>query len=306
MKMLLAWQSIFDDRVMLNLDRPQEKEITDAIDRSRKTVEDRIMDSYCWLLVPFQAGADPIQWEEYRLSGIEHIVQKASRKMKSDELIITQWSPYLLKMQLDKQLWQGKNYIVTKDLWGYLCQYCYLPRLKDAEVIYNTIRQGLMSDEYFGYAEGVDNSEKFISLSLGKVPFSINMQTGLLVRTDIAKQQIAEKQSQQEPSSDPNKPSEGGGEPTTQTPLPPSLPTKTQTKPIRFFASGKLDVGKAGSGAGKIDEEVLYHLTKLPGAQVEVRVDIQVKIPGGIPDDVLRTILENSKVLKLEAGMEDE
>jgi hypothetical protein len=52
--------------------------------------------------------------------------------------------------------------------------------------------------------------------------------------------------------------------------------------------------------AGTINAEVLQHLTKLTGAQVNITLDIQVTVPDGVPEDVARTIRENCRTLKFE------
>jgi hypothetical protein len=44
----------------------------------------------------------------------------------------------------------------------------------------------------------------------------------------------------------------------------------------------------------------VQHLTKLPGATVEVTIEVQAQIPGGAPDDVVRTISENCRTLKFK------
>ena len=69
----------------------------------------------------------------------------------------------------------------------------------------------------------------------------------------------------------------------------------------------KLDGSRLGRDAGKIAEEVLQYLSTLPGAEVEVRLEIQVRVPGGVGDDVVRTVSENARTLRfLNAGFERE
>ena len=51
--------------------------------------------------------------------------------------------------------------------------------------------------------------------------------------------------------------------------------------PRRFFGTVRLDPGRAGRDMGTVAEEVLQHLTTLPGAEVEVSVEISAKVPEG-------------------------
>ena len=68
----------------------------------------------------------------------------------------------------------------------------------------------------------------------------------------------------------------------------------------------KLDPLRIAREAGRISEEILVHLADLPGADSSVTLEIHVKVPGGISDDVVRVVSENAAVLKFEhAGFED-
>ncbi len=40
------------------------------------------------------------------------------------------------------------------------------------------------------------------------------------------------------------------------------------------------------------------HLNLLPGASVEVTMEIQAEIANGVPDNVVRTVTENCRTLK--------
>jgi hypothetical protein len=52
---------------------------------------------------------------------------------------------------------------------------------------------------------------------------------------------------------------------------------------------------------------VLQHLSSLVGADVDVTLDIQIRVPDGIPENVVRTVSENSRTLKFnQYGFEKE
>jgi hypothetical protein len=62
-----------------------------------------------------------------------------------------------------------------------------------------------------------------------------------------------------------------------------------------------------GRDAGKIAEEVIAHLVGLQGSTVQVTLEIEAEIPGGAPDNVVRTVTENSRTLKFTSqGFEGE
>lgn len=59
--------------------------------------------------------------------------------------------------------------------------------------------------------------------------------------------------------------------------------------------------------AGKIMEEVVKHLMVLQGASVQVTLEIQAAMPGGVPESTRRTGEENCRTLRFEGfGFEEE
>ena len=83
----------------------------------------------CWSpSQPDPLGA--IEFQTSKMSGDDNFYERATRRLKNDGLLIYQWSPNILRMELDKYIWgEGKSWeIKLKQLWEYLAQYCYLPR----------------------------------------------------------------------------------------------------------------------------------------------------------------------------------
>ena len=68
-------------------------------------------------------------------------------------------------------------------------------------------------------------------------------------------------------------------------------------QPKRFYGSVKLDALRLRRDTGQIADEVIQHFTSLVGAEVELNIEIQVRIPEGVPDNVVRTVTENCRVL---------
>ena len=73
------------------------------------------------------------------------------------------------------------------------------------------------------------------------------------------------------------------------------------TQPKRFHGSIEIDATRIGRDAGKIDEEVVSHLSGLVGAKIRVTLEIEAEIPSGAPDNVVRTVTENSRTLKFKS-----
>jgi hypothetical protein len=66
----------------------------------------------------------------------------------------------------------------------------------------------------------------------------------------------------------------------------------------RYYGTVVLDASRVGRDAGRIAEEVIAHLSSLIGAEVNVTLEIQATLPDGVPDNVVRTVTENSRTLK--------
>ena len=75
----------------------------------------------------------------------------------------------------------------------------------------------------------------------------------------------------------------------------------------RFYGTATLDSTRVGRDASRIADEVIAHLAGLLGAEVTVTLEIDANIPAGAPDNVVRTVTENSRTLKFKSqGFERE
>lgn len=304
----IAWKSIVTEKDELNLDGNQIREAQQNLDRSNHTVDLRINETYCWLMVPYIdqfGGMKTIQWEVSSISGgDDSIVSKAAKKMIQSEQIITNWAPALLLMQLDDLLWKDSNDIQIKNLWGYLSTYCYLPRLANYTVLEDTILRGLASDEYFALA-GAYSGSRYVDLKFNKTLMSIN-QSDLLVKAQVAMKQIVAEQKETPPQpggqpggEQPSPDGTPGGEPPAGpggTPGPGPQPTKDNT---HFFMSAKLDTTRVNRDVNNYVQEIIQHLMAVEGSDVELTLEVSVNAPNGIPSGTVRTVSENCRTLKI-------
>jgi hypothetical protein len=154
--------------------------------------------------------------------------------------------------------------------------------------------------ESFAYADSFDElAGRYRGLRCGPpVVASLDSTEGLLVKPDVAiKQQETEA---------PGKGTEGTGPP-APTPVPGKPdPVRPASLPQRFHGTVALDPTRVGRDAGRIAEEVIAHLVGLMGSEVAVTLEIEAKIPSGVPDNVVRTVTENSRTLKFASqGFEE-
>jgi predicted AAA+ superfamily ATPase len=299
-KMLLAWKSIKKDADVLNLDIAQRRETDEAITEKERSINELIQDAWCHLIVPTQEGTNDIILKDIKISGASNPVMKAIQRMKQDELLIEALSPKVLSMEMskkDQELWQGNNHISVRELWSYYTQYVYLHRLKNRDVLEKALEAGIRSGEYFAYAQGQTELDKYEGLFSSSDGFLQITLDGLIVKSDIARIQIGD----DEKKAGEYKPeSEEAQDNTTACEHSEEPAVEFAPKATHFYGSIKLEPTKLGTTAGIINTEILQHFKQLPGISIEVSLDIHVDIPNGIPDDIARIINENCSALKFD------
>lgn len=301
-KRFIGWHSIASDGKAgtIALDRGQQTQAESSRDEAGRAVEARMYDAYKWLLVPEQAGTEPIHWNVSSVIGASlasmgSLAQRASQKLVADGLLIPQWSPLLLKRELDEWIWKdGKPHVGLKQVWSYLATYLYFSRLRDVDVLRDAVKNGVRTRDYFGYADGVEG-ERYLGLVFGEPGRSIDVNdVSVLVRPEVAGAQVPEREPEAPPTPEP----EGPG---------PEPEPAGKAQPTRFYATAKLNPARMGSSAGQIGDEIVQHLNALVGADVDITIEIQAKVGDGIPDEVVRTVTENARTLKFDQfGFEEE
>jgi predicted AAA+ superfamily ATPase len=310
----LAWESVLDDQIALNLDPQQVKQAQTQKAAADGAIAARIPETYQWLLVPAQGvGAQaPITWEALRLTGTEPLAVRASKKLRNDELLLTAFAASRLRMELDRiPLWRGDS-VTIKQLAEDFARYLYLPRLADPAVLLHAIRDGVglltWPKDSFAYAESYDESaSRYRGLCGGRnLHVADHNVAGLLVKPEIALKQIdAETAAPGGTGTTVTTGSGGegtaGGEGETGGTQPPTV------RPKRFHGTVALDPTRMGRDAGRIADEVIAHLAGLVGATVSINLEIDANVPAGVPEQVVRVVTENGRTLKFRSqGFESE
>ena len=297
----LAWESILTDREQLDLSIHQIRQAETQRDDASSTVAERIPETYQWILLPTQASprARPV-WTAIRLSGSESLAERASRKLKRDEILITSLAGSRLKMELDRvPLWRG-GHVQVKQLIEDFARYIYLPRLKSPEVVLEAIKDGAKLLDWhqdgFAYADSYDEGkERYRGLRVMElIELSDADAPGLLVKPDVARKQLDERDAPEPPLGPPEGPEPPGPGPG------PDPPPQPKGRPKRFHGRVSLDAARVGLDASRIAEEVIAHLTGQVGADLSVALEIEAVIPDGAPDHVVRTVTENARTLKFD------
>jgi predicted AAA+ superfamily ATPase len=313
----LAWQSIMEEKDLLDLSPHQVKQAETQKGSTDSAVNARIPETYQWLLVPTQqTPQSAIEWQPFRLTGQDSLAVRASKKLRNDELLVTGFAASRLRLELDQiPLWRG-DHVAVKQLVEDFARYLYLPRLKEPAVLLNAIRDGLAllswSQDSFGYADSFDEATgRYRGLRCCQgINISEDNLSGLLVKPAVALKQI-----ESETASIPVG-ATGATEGTRgRVGMLPGMGTTEAgagvvtevAKPTRFHGSVTLDPARVGRDASRIAEEVIAHLSALVGSEVKVTLEIEAEIPQGVSDNVVRTVTENSRTLKFTTqGFEKE
>jgi hypothetical protein len=227
-------------------------------------------------------------------------------------------------MELDKYLWRDRDHLSLKQLWDYYCRYLYLSRLKDQEVLLGAIKEGVgtLDSDTFAYAQGFDEATgRYLGLAANQVVSPMLDGSSVVVKPAAAQRQrdadeAAERARQAQrttpaldygPLTDPVPPTNGvkdGGTTFADPTAPPIV--KPTPKPRRYH--GRVETGsqRLGVFAGTIANEIVQHLALVPGAQVTITIEIQATVPDGVPENVVRTVAENSRTLHFSSSSFEE
>lgn len=320
----LAWQSIVEEADALNLDKHNEKEAKKNCDDAGKRVEASVRETYRYLLAPMQdpdtaSGPAKIAWEDEPLtlagSSYERVLDSVT---KEREWIIRQWAPAHLRTLLSKWFWKDdRPSTSTNKVWHDTCRYLYMPRLSSSEVFLDTIRDGLMSKEWFGYASAEPTPGAYQGLLLERIGTAYLDDTSVLVHPEAAAKALP-------------KPVESTAEPTGDS----SLSVDQLPSPLRLTEQRSGRGGSTGSGLGglapaanaslrrfhgtanidprdpiasftEIVQNVIEHFTAQYGTQVTLSLDIEARRPsegGGFDPKTIRIARENATTLKFKTA----
>jgi predicted AAA+ superfamily ATPase len=307
----LAWESILVEKVALELAPQQVKQAENQLSAASGAITSRLPETYQWLLVPAQSSpSSPIEWQAFRLSGQEQLAARASKKLRGDELLLTGFAPTRLRMELDRvPLWRN-DHVAINQLVEDFARYPYLPRLKNSSVLLGAVRGGvgLLTWELdsFAFADSFDEATgRYRGLRGGQLVSQLDTDTqGLLVKPDVARPQL---DAERPRTADDQAPAPGVGASPAEEGATPPTDGVVAPRPKRFHGTVSVDAARVGRDASRIADEVIAHLAGLVGASVKVTLEVEVDIPAGAPEHVVRTVTENSRTLGFTShGFEDE
>ena len=305
----LAWVSILEEKEELNLDPHQARQAETQMKAADEAVTARLPEAYQWLLVPGQGRPDAaVSWQAIRLTAAGALAERAGKRLRNEELLVAGLGATILRKHLDEvPLWRGGDNVAVRQLVEDFGRYLYLPRLRNTEVLTRAVQDGVAlltwESDSFALAESQDEAVgRYRGLQAGQAVGVSPESPALLVKPDVARRQLdAEVPPTPAPVPGGQGPQPGPGPDGTEPPPPPP-----EKKARRFHGAVTLDATRVGRDAGQIADEVISHLSSLVGAEVTVTLEIDAEIPDGAPENVVRTVTENSRTLKFAShGFEE-
>jgi hypothetical protein len=175
------------------------------------------------------------------------------------------------------------------------------------------IRSLTWNKDSFAFAESYDErAGRYRGLRCGQMAaVSLDDTTSLLVKPEIAQKQTDTETAMTSggptaggetagPQASGQTAAEGGKEPGASV-----GPSRAPARPKRFYGTVALDAARVGRDAGRIADEVIAHLSGLVGSSVKATLEIEADVSSGVPDNVVRTVTENSRTLKFNSGAAD-
>lgn len=302
---LLAWQSIVSDyrENRIVLDNLMAGQAEKSLNQAQETVQRTLRETWKWLLAPVQdpvpgRGISDLRWEPFLLNpGAANWSQEIERVLRDNELLISQWAPVHLFRIMNDWFWKDDvTDAQAQNVWQQTCQQLYLPRLKDDTVFQQALAAGAGFREFFGLAQGKDETGQYVGFVYGQRTTPIMDSALLLIAPAAAAAYEAAHQAVERP--DPGRP---GPQPApVQLVDDKNVPKDTAPPTVRkrFYGSIDLDPILAKKQFADLVDEVLQPFTMRPGVKVKIAIEIQAESATGFDHDLQRTVNENCSVLK--------
>ena len=298
----LAWQSITHDEASLNLTAQQMRQANSKVIDASKQVDSMIAETFAQALVPSRApGTADVDWQSTRASTTGDIGARISRKLATEEKLISRYAGVRVRMDLDKHnLWTERGDAAVGTLWQAYARYPYMPRLTSSDVLQRAVSDGVShlswQQETFAYAEAHDGNAW---VGIRTAEHIVPLPGGLLIHPDQvpepARPEETADDEQTDSDADATRRSSAGTRASGE-----GRPTggDDAVAPTRFYAQFQLDSVRGIQQLSDILESIAAHL----GTDVELDLELRAANADGYSDHARRTVSENAQHLNAKAA----
>ena len=301
----MAWAEIVREIDRLNLTQSDSALAKAKQVEANETLKTRIKEAWCYLIYPVQDSAQAeVEWTSTKVAAQDGLLSRASKKLASDEGLMTELGPMRLDAMLQKYIWNGKSQLGLSDLWEYLNRYIYLPRIKDRAVLARTVQTAVsqMLPGPFAYAERWNEaSGSFDGLVISSSPNAqiVIDRDSVIIKPDEAEAARAKAAAVVTAGGDSGDSGDGLLLPPIDgigsVPTPPEPPK--ETVPTRFLGTVMISADRPARDIHQIVEAIVEQLTTLQGCEVTLRLEIDAEAPSGLDRAKVRTLMENATTL---------
>jgi uncharacterized protein len=296
-RLSLAWDQVVGEIERLNLTQSDAARAKAQLNEANSTLDTRLREAWCWLFYPSQASAhEEVEFVAGKISAQDNILVRANKKLVSEEAMFAELGPVRLNRDLEKYIWADKPHLNLGELWQYHNRYVYLPRLRDREVLAKTVLAAVSQTVPgpFSYAEQHDEStgvyQGLVIEMAFNAPVTINSES-VIVRIEVAEQNRPIPTGQTDGTG--AETSDGvQEEPADYPPVEP-----VEKLPTRFRGTVMLSSDRPARDMHQVVEAIVEQLSTIPGATVEIRLEIDAEVPSGIDKSKVRTLTENANTL---------
>ena len=291
---LLAWKSIVDDNVALDLTAHQKKQADSKVTETAQQVDSLIAETFTQVLTPTQEpGTADIKWQTTRATASGDIGDRVSKKLATEEKLIAVYGGVRVRMDIDRyDLWSDRHDIGVGELWATYARFPHMPRVASFQGLADAISDGTSNlnwaQETFGYADA-HNGTTWVGVRTGE--HLTPGVGGLLVHPEhVPEAKDGGDVEDGDGGGGEGDGGDGGGE-GMQPPLP-------GTGKHQFYAQFDLDPVRSIKQLG----EILEHVGAKLGSELEISLEVRAKNAEGFDDRTRRTVSENAKNLGANAA----
>jgi predicted AAA+ superfamily ATPase len=282
----LAWRSIVEDHVALDLTAHQKKQADSKVAETSQQVDSLIAETFTQVLTPSQEpGTADIKWQTTRATAAGDVGARVSKKLATEEKLIAAYGGVRVKMDVDRyDLWTERHDIEVGELWNTYARFLHMPRVASFQTLAAAISDGTANmnwaQETFGYAEAHDGTT-WVGIRTGE--HVTPAVSGLLIHPDHVPAPTGGEEEPDDPEAG------GGAEGRDSDDEKPSKPDGTSA--TRFYAQFDLDSVRAIKHLGEILEDVASHL----GPDLELELEVRAKNEDGYDEATRRIVSENAR-----------
>ena len=297
-RLSLAWRAIVAETDRLDLTQSDAARAKAQLSETNVTLDTRLREAWCWLIYPGQLNAhEEVEFISGKLSIQENVLMRATKKLVSEEAMFIELGPVRLNRDLEKYIWADKPHLNMSDLWEFHNRYVYLPRLRDKNVLIKSVVSAISQTVPgpFAYAEKFDSESNVyegLVIEMGGNTSVVIDSESVIVRPDIAEknrpQPVLHKSRTNQEVLEDHKPS-----------VPPESAEELLNNklPTRFRGTVMLSAHRPARDMHQVVEAIVEQLTIIPGASVELKLEIDADVPSGLDKGKTRTLLENASTL---------